>query len=49
MSKRFEANAREIREMFDDGFVRMWRMYLNGGRPSAGETQGSIRSSSPTD
>ena len=29
-SKRFEANAREIREMFDDGFVRMWRMYLNG-------------------
>lgn len=29
-SKRFEANAREIRRMFDDGFVRMWRMYLNG-------------------
>jgi cyclopropane-fatty-acyl-phospholipid synthase len=29
-SKRFEANAQRIKEMFDDGFVRMWRMFLNG-------------------
>ncbi|MCX5817487.1 MAG: cyclopropane-fatty-acyl-phospholipid synthase [Proteobacteria bacterium] len=28
--KRFEANAQRIKEMFDDGFVRMWRMFLNG-------------------
>ena len=27
--ERFEKNRETIREMFDDRFVRMWRMYLN--------------------
>jgi len=27
--ERFEKNREAIREMFDDRFVRMWRMYLN--------------------
>lgn len=29
-AKRFETNAERIRQNFDEGFVRMWRMYLNG-------------------
>jgi cyclopropane-fatty-acyl-phospholipid synthase len=29
-AQRFEANANKIESMFDDKFVRMWRMYLNG-------------------
>jgi cyclopropane-fatty-acyl-phospholipid synthase len=28
--QRFEANANNIVSMFDEKFVRMWRMYLNG-------------------
>ena len=28
--ERFEMNTHKIEEMFDPGFVRMWRMYLNG-------------------
>jgi cyclopropane-fatty-acyl-phospholipid synthase len=28
--ERFEANANKIASMFDEKFVRMWRMYLNG-------------------
>lgn len=27
---RFEANREEVREMFDDAFVRAWRLYLSG-------------------
>jgi len=40
-SKRFEANTQRIKEMFDDGFVRMWRMFLNGS--SAAFRWGNIR------
>ena len=29
-AQRFEVNAHEIASMFDEKFVRMWRMYLNG-------------------
>jgi cyclopropane-fatty-acyl-phospholipid synthase len=29
-AKRFEMNVDRIRQSFDEGFVRMWRMYLNG-------------------
>ena len=29
-AQRFEANANKIESMFDEKFVRMWRMYLNG-------------------
>jgi len=29
-SKRFEKQAGKVRDMFDDSFVRMWRMFLNG-------------------
>jgi cyclopropane-fatty-acyl-phospholipid synthase len=29
-AERFEANANKIASMFDEKFVRMWRMYLNG-------------------
>lgn len=28
--RRFELNVHKIEQMFDDRFVRMWRMYLNG-------------------
>ena len=28
--KRFEKNVDEVKEMYDDRFVRMWRLYLNG-------------------
>ncbi len=28
--ERFEKNAEEIARMFDERFVRMWRMYLAG-------------------
>jgi cyclopropane-fatty-acyl-phospholipid synthase len=27
---RFEANREQVREMFDDAFVRAWRLYLSG-------------------
>ncbi len=39
--KRFESNVDKVREMFDDRFVRMWRLYLNGASESFkhGETQ----------
>ena len=29
-AQRFEANTNKIASMFDEKFVRMWRMYLNG-------------------
>jgi cyclopropane-fatty-acyl-phospholipid synthase len=29
-ARRFESNLHEIKKMFDDRFIRMWRMYLNG-------------------
>jgi cyclopropane-fatty-acyl-phospholipid synthase len=29
-ARRFEANAHEIEEMFDERLVRLWRMFLNG-------------------
>lgn len=29
-AQRFEANVNKIASMFDEKFVRMWRMYLNG-------------------
>ena len=29
-AKRFETNAQKIEEMFDERFVRTWRMFLNG-------------------
>jgi cyclopropane-fatty-acyl-phospholipid synthase len=29
-AQRFESNADKIASMFDENFVRMWRMYLNG-------------------
>jgi cyclopropane-fatty-acyl-phospholipid synthase len=29
-AQRFEANANKIESMFDEKFVRMWRIYLNG-------------------
>jgi cyclopropane-fatty-acyl-phospholipid synthase len=29
-AQRFEANASKIESMFDEKFVRMWRIYLNG-------------------
>jgi cyclopropane-fatty-acyl-phospholipid synthase len=40
-SKRFEANAQRIEEMFDDRLVRMWRMFLNGS--AAAFRWGNIR------
>ena len=40
-SKRFETNVEKIRAMFDESFVRMWRMFLNGS--SAGFRYGNSR------
>ena len=31
---RFEQNADEIRRMYDERFVRMWRLYLAGSKAS---------------
>jgi cyclopropane-fatty-acyl-phospholipid synthase len=33
-AQRFEANTHKIASMFDDKFVRIWRMYLNGSAAS---------------
>lgn len=40
-SKRFEAQVDKIRAMFDESFVRMWRMFLNGS--AAGFRYGNTR------
>ncbi len=40
-SKRYEANVATIRKMYDDKFVRMWRMFLNGS--AAGFRYGTTR------
>ncbi|MEA2004825.1 MAG: class I SAM-dependent methyltransferase, partial [Acidobacteriota bacterium] len=40
-SKRFERNVEKIERMFDESFVRMWRMFLNGS--AAGFRYGNIR------
>lgn len=40
-SKRFEAQVEKIRNMFDESFVRMWRMFLNGSE--AGFRYGNTR------
>ncbi len=40
-SKRFEAQVEKIRTMFDESFVRMWRMFLNGSE--AGFRYGNTR------
>lgn len=40
-SKRFEARVDKIRKMFDESFVRMWRMFLNGS--AAGFRYGNTR------
>ncbi|MBA4418803.1 MAG: SAM-dependent methyltransferase [Syntrophus sp. (in: bacteria)] len=40
-AKRFESRIEDIRNMFDDGFVRMWRTYLNGS--AAGFRWGELR------
>ncbi len=40
-SKRFEAQVENIRKMFDESFVRMWRMFLNGSE--AGFRYGNTR------
>ena len=40
-SKRFEAYIERIRNLFDEPFVRMWRMFLNGS--SAGFRYGTTR------
>ncbi len=40
-SRRYEANVEKIREMFDESFVRMWRMFLNGS--AAGFRYGNTR------
>ncbi len=33
-SERFEAHTDEIKQMFDETFVRMWRLFLNGSAAS---------------
>jgi cyclopropane-fatty-acyl-phospholipid synthase len=33
-ARRFEANAEQIENMFDQRFVRMWRMFLYGSAAS---------------
>lgn len=33
-ARRFEASVDQIREMFDERFVRMWRLYLNSSEAS---------------
>jgi len=40
-SKRFETHIEKIRSRFDESFVRMWRMFLNGS--SAGFRYGNSR------
>ncbi len=40
-SRRYEANVENIRQMFDESFVRMWRMFLIGS--SAGFRYGNTR------
>ena len=40
-SKRFEAQVNKIRNMFDESFVRMWRMFLTGS--AAGFRYGRTR------
>jgi cyclopropane-fatty-acyl-phospholipid synthase len=30
--ERFEAHACDVQEMFDDRFLRAWRLYLTGSR-----------------
>lgn len=40
-SKRYEANVAAVRKMFDERFVRMWRMFLNGS--AAGFRYGTTR------
>ncbi|NIA30563.1 MAG: methyltransferase domain-containing protein [Actinobacteria bacterium] len=40
-SKRFETNVTKIRKMYDEKFVRMWRMFLNGS--AAGFRYGTTR------
>ncbi len=40
-SKRFESNAHNAKAMFDERFVRMWRIYLNGC--AAGFRWGELR------
>jgi cyclopropane-fatty-acyl-phospholipid synthase len=30
--ERFEAHASDVQEMFDDRFLRAWRLYLTGSR-----------------
>ncbi len=37
----FERNVEKVRQMFDDAFVRMWRLYLRGA--SAGFKYGELR------
>ncbi len=37
----FERNADQIREQFDDAFIRMWRVYLNAS--STGFKYGTSR------
>ena len=38
---RFEANSDRVQEMFDESFVRAWRLYLAGS--IAGFTTGSLQ------
>lgn len=40
-SRRYEANVAAVRKMFDERFVRMWRMFLNGS--AAGFRYGTTR------
>lgn len=40
-SERFEAHTDEIKQMFDETFVRMWRLFLNGS--AAGFRYGKLR------